>query len=66
MADTRQRTTLGNRFRFLVRAIGLTGVPSTAVGALLSAATLPTVDFGSWGGWASIPDLLRAATPPRS
>ena len=26
MADTRQRTTWGTRFRFLVRAIGLTGV----------------------------------------
>src|SRR5262245_31797675 len=62
MADTRQRTTWGNRFRFLVRAIGLTGIAAGAIGGALVAATLPTVDFNSWDGWKSVPDLLRAAT----
>ena len=59
--DTRQRTTWGSRFRFLMRAIGLTGVAATAVGGMLAAATLPAVDFGSWAGLKPIPDLLRAA-----
>ena len=36
MADTRQRTTWGTRFRFLVRAVGLTGVLAAAVGARCS------------------------------
>src|SRR5262245_3997405 len=35
MADTRQRTTWGNWFRFLVRAIGLTGVVACVFGVLL-------------------------------
>src|SRR5579872_1702159 len=35
MSDTRQRTTLGTRFRFLLRVVGLTGVVATAVGAVM-------------------------------
>src|SRR4051812_45709666 len=61
MSDTRQRTTWGNRFRFLARAVGLTGVAAVAGGAVLAAATLPPIDLGSWAGWKSLPDLLRAA-----
>jgi hypothetical protein len=61
MADTRQKTTLGSRFRFLIRAVGLTGVAAVAVGGMLAAATLPKVDFGSWDGLKIIPELLRAA-----
>jgi hypothetical protein len=62
MADTRQRTTWGNRFRFLARAVGLTGVAAVASGAVLAAATLPPIDLGAWAGWKSLPDVLRAAT----
>ncbi len=40
MADTRQRTTLGNRFRFLVRFLGVTGLVACAVGAVLLYAVL--------------------------
>jgi hypothetical protein len=61
MADTRQRTTLGNRFRFLVRAVGLTGFAAAAAGGILAVATFPAVDFGSWSGWSALPDVLRAA-----
>ena len=42
MADTRQRTTLGIRFRFLVRAIGLLGVLATAVAVVLTASAYPS------------------------
>jgi len=61
MADTRQRTTWGSRFRFLIRAVGLTGVAAAGVGGVLAAATLPAVDFGSWPALQALPDLLRAA-----
>ncbi len=46
MADTRQRTTWGTRFRFLARAAGLTGVLAAAVGAALYAAAFPP--YGRW------------------
>jgi hypothetical protein len=62
MADTRQRTTWGNRFRSLLRFAGLTGVVAAVFGGILTAATLPRVDFYSWSGWKSLPDLLRAAS----
>ncbi|QJW95204.1 coiled-coil domain-containing protein [Frigoriglobus tundricola] len=61
MADTRQRTTWGSRFRFLVRAVGLTGVAAVGVGGMLAAATLPAVDFGSWPALQTLHDLLRVA-----
>lgn len=35
MADSRQRTTIGNRFRFLMRFLGLTGLVATVVGLVL-------------------------------
>jgi hypothetical protein len=35
-ADVRQRTTLGNRFRFLVRVLGMTGLLAVPVGWLLA------------------------------
>jgi uncharacterized membrane protein len=60
--DTRQRTTWGNRFRFLTRAAGLTGAACAAVGAALCAATLPTIDLGAAEGWKALPDVLRAAS----
>lgn len=62
MADTRHRTTWGSRFRFLMRAVGLTGVACAAVGAALCAATLPTVNLGSFDGWKALPDVIRAAS----
>ena len=61
MADTRQRTTWGSRFRFLIRAVGLTGVAAVGVGGMLAAATLPPVDFGSWPALQTLPDVLKAA-----
>lgn len=39
MADVRQRTTLGNRFRFLMRFLGLTGLLAAVVGAVLLSTT---------------------------
>jgi hypothetical protein len=39
--DTRQRTTLGNRFRFLVRVLGLTGGLALPVGWVLAGDALP-------------------------
>ncbi|MFO0851325.1 MAG: hypothetical protein U0871_22625 [Gemmataceae bacterium] len=39
--DTRQRTTLGNRFRFLVRVFGLTGALALPVGWVLAGDALP-------------------------
>ena len=41
MADIRQRKTLGNRFRFLVRALGLLGALAAAVGTVLFASANP-------------------------
>lgn len=43
--DTRQRTTLGTRFRFLVRFVGLTGVLATAVGAVMLDTVSPIADW---------------------
>ncbi len=42
MTDTRQRTTWGTRFRFLVRAFGLTGLFATVIGAGLFASEFPS------------------------
>ena len=51
VSDTRQRTTLGSRFRFLIRIVGLTGVLAAGAGMVLSASAFPsreqwTPDFG--------------------
>ncbi|MCE9565342.1 MAG: hypothetical protein K8U57_25185 [Planctomycetes bacterium] len=46
MADTRHNKTLGTRFRFLVRAIGLTGVLAAVVGMALFASAFPL--FQQW------------------
>ncbi len=62
MADTRQRTTLGSRFRFLVRALGLTGLAVVVTGVALAVASFPSVDLNSWAGWKTIPNVLGAAT----
>lgn len=45
--DTRQRTTLGNRFRFLVRVLGLTGALALPVGWVLAGDALPPWPSGS-------------------
>jgi hypothetical protein len=55
MADVRQRKTLGTRFRFLVRALGLLGVLAIAVGAVLVASAYP-----SQNQWTI--ETLRSAT----
>ncbi len=39
--DTRHRTTLGNRFRFLVRAVGLTGILAAPAGYAVAGDSLP-------------------------
>jgi hypothetical protein len=41
MGDARQRKTIGNRFRFLIRALGLLGVAALTVGAVLYASVFP-------------------------
>src|SRR5687767_11036338 len=51
MSDVRQRNTLGNRFRFLVRVLGLTGLVAAVVGAVLLT-TVPT-DLPGWADAAS-------------
>lgn len=42
-SDARQRTTIGNRFRFLVRFLGLTGLLAVPAGWILAADALPTL-----------------------
>jgi hypothetical protein len=44
MTDTRQRTTWGIRFRFLIRGLGVVGVFAAAVGAVLTASVYPSLD----------------------
>lgn len=41
MADVRQRTTFGNRFRFLLRVLGLVAVLAAAAGAVVLSTFLP-------------------------
>jgi hypothetical protein len=43
MADARQRTTLGNMFRFAIRALGLTGLVAAAIGGVLLASESPNL-----------------------
>ena len=50
--DVRQRTTLGSRFRLLLRVLGLTAILAAAAGAVLASTTLPAVE--TW-----TPELLR-------
>ena len=49
MADVRQRTTWGIRFRFLVRVLGLVGMFAAAVGAVLPASAYPLWNSGTLG-----------------
>jgi hypothetical protein len=49
MADTRQRTTWGTRFRFVIRAVGLTGLLAAAVGGTLAATAFPAAEQWNWG-----------------
>ena len=42
--DTRHRTTFGNRLRFFVRVLGLTGLLAVAVGGLMASTALPHAD----------------------
>lgn len=65
MADTRQRTTLGNWFRLIVRFVGLTGALAVAVGTLLIGVALPGVDLSTLDGWQAFPEQLRAASEGR-
>lgn len=60
--DSRQRTTWGSRFRFMVRALGLTGLVANVAGIGLALATLPPVDWTSRAGWKALPDTLQAAS----
>ncbi|MBP3957621.1 hypothetical protein J8F10_20420 [Gemmata sp. G18] len=60
--DSRQRTTWGSRFRFLIRALGATGFMAVVVGLPLASVSLPRVDLVSWSGWRSVPDVLKAGT----
>lgn len=60
--DSRQRTTWGSRFRFAVRALGLTGLVAAVVGSGLAFATCPPVDWTSWAGVKTVPDALTAAS----
>jgi hypothetical protein len=46
MTDVRQKTTIGNRFRFLVRGLGLVGFLSAVIGLVLTAAVYPP--FEGW------------------
>ncbi len=57
-ADARQRTTLGNRFRFLVRVLGMTGLLAVPVGFVLAGDTLPPTpsDWASAAEWTRLRD----------
>ena len=55
MADARKRKTIGTRFRFLTRALGLLGVGAAATGAVLFASAFPQSE--TW-----TVDTLRSAT----
>ena len=60
MADTRQRTTWGTRFRFLIRAVGLAGVLAVFGGVVMGAAEKPP-SLGSWTAtWQYARDTVRA------
>jgi hypothetical protein len=59
--DTRQRTTWGSRFRFLVRAAGLTGALAAAVGVILAGADGGAVDLLSAAWWRALPEVFQAA-----
>lgn len=52
-ADLRQRTTLGNRFRFLVRVLGMTGLLAVPVGFVLAGDVLPSAP----ADWTSAAEL---------
>lgn len=53
-ADVRHRTTLGNRFRMFVRALGMLGLLAAATGGVLALAAFPDVEAWSF-------DLLQTA-----
>src|SRR5687768_3160686 len=61
MADTRQRTTWGNRFRFLARAVGLTGLAAVVTGVALAVIALPPVDLNTAAGWKALPGAIGSA-----
>lgn len=61
MADSRQRTTWGSRFRFAVRALGLSGVAAVAVGGGLALAAFPPLDLTSWATLQTLPDVTASA-----
>ena len=47
--DTRQNTTLGKGFRFVIRLMGLTGLVAVVVGLVLAAALFPDpTDLSNW------------------
>ncbi len=49
MADARQRTTIGNLFRFSIRGLGLTGLLGAAIGGVLLATETPQLAaIDSW------------------
>ncbi len=63
MADARQRTTLGNLFRFAIRGLGLTGLVAAAIGGVLLATETP--DLGAvdsvGAGTRAIADRVQTA-----
>src|SRR5262245_20519341 len=70
--DTRQRTTLGTRFRFLVRFVGLTGILAVAIGVASFVSAFPNSERwtvgslaeaaeGAHGSFAKIAALTLAA-----
>src|SRR5262245_26219373 len=71
-ADIRQRTTLGNRFRFVVRVLGMTGVLAIPAGFLLAGSSLPAApsDWTSRGEmtalWDRLASLVRGEAGPQA
>jgi hypothetical protein len=61
-ADVRQRTTLGNRFRFLVRVLGMTGLLAVPTGFVLAGDALPAApaDWTSAAELSALRDRLTA------
>lgn len=60
--DVRQRTTLGNRFRFLIRGLGVLAVLAVAAGAVATAAT----DLQDPGNWDARVKLVQSSVQGES
>ncbi len=57
--DSRQKTSVGSRFRFLLRAFGLTGLLTLLAGAVLASATWPALTGDPQQAWTVTGEELK-------